>query len=237
MGNCKNDTMNIKIILGLLAIILTSCSDRQNSSVKTTNENIVTIDTLVGSKIITDEIAGSAYRKRAIGYFVIIDKDTSDYTCIFSEYKDKSIVGIDLNILYFKATMPYRQRLEELKIILPTAATDFNFDSLTGINFGRLVLSGDLAIDITKQYQQKFGTSDKLQSYETVGQFLKESKLGSDLDNLFRPYSITVDKVSIEKLFYASREEIFWGSKIETDSVNIPDKILDCMTWVKLTKK
>lgn len=229
--------MNIKITLGLLAIILTSCSDRQNSSVKTTNENIETIDTLVGSKIITDEIAGSAYRKRAKGYFLIIDKDTSDFTCIFSENKDNGNVGIDLNIRYFKATMSYRQRLEELKLILPTAATDFNFDSLTGINFGRLVLSGDLAIDVTKQYQQKFGTSDKLESYETVGLFLKESKLGSDLDSLFKPYNISVDKVSIEKHFYASREEIFWGSKIETDSVDIPDRILDCMPWVKLTKK
>jgi hypothetical protein len=229
--------VNIKIILGLLAITLTSCSDRQNRSVKTTNENSVTIDTLVGSKIITDEIAGSAYRKRAICYFVIIDKDTSDYTCIFSEYKDNSNVGIDLNIPYFKATMTYRQRLEELKIILPKAATEFNFDSLTGINFGRLVLSGDLAIDVTKQYHQKFGISDKLQSYETVGQFLKESKLGSDLDNLFKPYSITVDKVSIEKLFHTSQKELYWASRIETDSVDVPDKILDCMTWVKLTKK
>jgi hypothetical protein len=229
--------MNIRILLGLLAIILASCSDRQNSSVMTTNENIVTIDTLIGSKIITDEIAGSAYRKRAIGYFVIIGKDTSEYTCIFAESKNNGNVDIYLNIPYFKAKMPYRQRLEELKIILPTAATNFNFDSLTGINFGRLVLCGDLAIDVTKQYQQKFGTSDKLQSYETVGQFLKESKLGSDIEDLFKPYSISIDKVSIEKLFFTTQKDLFWASKIETDSIDIPDKILDCITWITLTKK
>lgn len=230
--------MNIKLTLGLLAVLLTACNNnRQNSFAQTTTEKKVTIDTIVGSKTITDEIAGSAYRKRAIGYFVIIDKDTSDYTCIFTESKDGGKVGIDLHIPYSKAAMTYGQRLEELKIILPKAATDFNFDSLTGIYFGRLVLSGDLAVDVTKQYRQIFGTSNKLQSYTTVGQFLKESKLGVDLDNLFQQYSITVDKVSIEKLFLTSRQDLYWASKIETDTINVPDKILDCMTWVKLTKK
>lgn len=230
--------MKIKIILGLLALFLISCNDHQKKSAeKEINKVSVTIDTIVGNKIITDEIAGSAYRKRAIGYFVIIDNDTSDYTCIFTEYKDNDNVGIDFNISYNKAEMPYRQRLEELKIILPQAAADFNFDSLKGINFGRLVLSGDLAIDITKQYREKFGASDKLQNYSTVGEFLKASKLGSDLDNLFKPYFISVDKVSIEKLFFTSKQDLYSASKIETDSTDVPDKILDCMTWVKLTKK
>jgi len=230
--------MSIKLTLGLLAIFLTaSNNNRQYSIAQTTTENKVIIDTIVGSKTITDEIAGSAYRKRAIGYFVIINKDTSDYTCILTESKDGGNVGIDLHIPYLKASMSYSQRLAELKILLPSAAKDFNFDSLRGISFGRLVLSGDLAIDVTKQYFQKFGTSDKLESYTTVGQFLKESKLGTDLNILFKPYSISVDKVSIEKLFLTSRQDLYWASKIETDTTKVPDKILDCITWATLTKK
>lgn len=229
--------MNIKLIFGLFVFILTGCNNnRQNHFAQTTTENKVTIDTIVGSKTITDEIAGSAFRKRATGYFVIIGKDTSDYTCIFTESKDGGKVGIDLNIRYFKAEMTYKQRLEELRIILPKAATDFNFDSLKSIGFGRLILSGDLAVDITKQYYQKFGTSDKLENYTTVGQFLKESKLGTDLNNLFKKYSISVDKVLIEKLFLTSRQDLYWASKIETDTTKLPDNILDCITWVKLTK-
>lgn len=230
--------MDIKLILGLLVILLASCNDnRQNSFGQTTIDNKLIVDTIVGSKTITDEIAGSAYRKRAIAYFVIIDKDTSDYSCIFAESKDGGKVSINLNIPYSKASMTYRKRLEELKIIMPKSATDFNFDSLTGIYFGRLVLSGDLAVDVTKQYRKKFGTSDKLQSYLTVGEFLKESKLGVDLDNLFKPYSVSVDKVSIENLFYTTPKDLYWASKLETDTTNVPDKILDCMTWATLTKK
>jgi hypothetical protein len=230
--------MDIKLTLGLLVVLLASCNDnRQNSFAQTTAENKVTVDTIIGSKGITDEIAGSAYRKRATGYFVIIGKDTSDYTCIFTESKDGGKVSISLNIPYSKATMTYRQRLEELKIILPKAAKDYNFDSLSSISFGRLILSGDLAIEVTQQYRQKFGTSNKLESYTTVEQFLKVSKLGTDLNVLFKPYSISVDKVSIEKLFLTSRQDLYWASKVETDTTKIPDKILDCMTWAILTKK
>jgi hypothetical protein len=230
--------MNIKTILGLLTIFLLGCNDnRQNSFAFATMENKATVDTIVGSKTITDEIAGSAYRKRATGYFVIIGKDTSDYTCILTESKDGGKVSIDLNIPYSKAEIPYRKRLEELKTILPKAATDYNFDSLASISLGRLILSGDLAIDITKQYRQTFGTSNKLKDYKTVEQFLLKSKLSTDLDNLFKEYSISVDNVSIEKLFLTSRKELYWASKIETDTTNIPDRILDCMTYVKLMKK
>jgi hypothetical protein len=230
--------MDIRTTYGLLIILLLGCNDsRQNSFAKSTITNKLQADTIVGSKIITNEIIGSAYLKRAIGYFVIIGKDTSDYTCIFTESKDNNNVGIDLNIRYLKASMTYRQRLEELKIILPKAATDFNFDSLTGIGFGRLILSGDLAVDVTKQYRQKFGISNKLQNYSTVQQFLKQSKLCADIDKLFKPYSISSDKVSFEKLFFTSRKELYWASKIESDSSNIPDKILDCNLGIKLKKK
>jgi hypothetical protein len=229
--------MNIKLIPGLLAVFLTACNgSQQKNFTERTTENKIAVDTIVGSKIITDEIAGSAYRKRAIGYYVIIDKDTSDYTCIFTESKDGNHVGIDLNTRYSKTEMTYGQRLEELKIILPKAATDFNFDSLTSINFGRLILSGDLAVDVTNQYRQKFGAGDKLES-TTVKQFLKESRLGADVDNLFKPYSMSVDKVSIEKLYFTTRKELYSASKIETDSTEAPEKILDCMTWVHLTKR
>jgi hypothetical protein len=228
--------MNIKLMLGLLAVSLAACSGNQQNSLPGMTENKATIDTIVGSKTITDEIAGSAFRKRAIGYFVITGQDTSDYTCIFTESKDGGEVMIDLNVPYLKAEMSYRERLGELKIILTKAAADFNYDSLTSIYLGRLVLSGDLAVEVTKEYREKFGAGDKPASYIAVGQFLKESRLGVDLDNLLKPYSISVDKVSIEKLFFTTRSDLYWASKIEADSIDVPDKILDCMTWIKLIR-
>ena len=70
--------MRIKMTFVFLTILSLACSQNgQSDSFK-----VVATDTIIGSKYIKDEIAGSAYRKRAIGYFVIIGKDTSDFTCI-----------------------------------------------------------------------------------------------------------------------------------------------------------
>ena len=237
MGNCQKK-MRINNTFGILAIVLLACNDYQQKSYsKNEPLNSVTFDTVIGSKNITDEIAGSSYRKRATGYFLIIGKDTSDYTCIFSETKEKGSVIVDLNIPYLKASMTYRQRLHEIKSILTRAEKEYNFDSITSISLGRLILNGDLAIDVTNNYYQKFGTNSKLESYSNVRKFLKESKLGADMNDLFKPYSILVDEVSIEKLFFTSRKELLWASKIETDTLSIPDKILDCIVWIRLTRK
>jgi hypothetical protein len=229
--------MRFRLTFGLLIFLVFACSGHRQNSDSQTITKIKTSDSLkVGSKIITDEIAGSAFRTKAIGYFVICDKDTSDFTCVFYESKDGGKVGIDLNIPYLKASMAYRKRMDELETILPKAAKDFDFDSLTSIRFGRLILSGDLAIDVTKQYEQKFGTSNKVVDYKTVELFLKESKLGTDIDRIFKPYSISVDNVSLEKVFFTTKEDLFWASKIEIDSVDIPDKILDCMLTLNLKR-
>ena len=230
MGNCKKPTMLMRMTFGIL-VLLSACA--QNGLTVSQKH---TADTIIGSKYINDKIAGSAYRKRAIGYFVIIDKDTSDYTCIFTESKAGK-VNIDLNIPYFKNTMTYGKRFSELKLILPRASKDFNFDSLNYISYGRLVQSGDLAIEITKEYKQKYATFKNLSTdYNKFEEFLITSKLGKDLASIFKPYSMIVASASVEKLFLTTKKDLYWASKIETDSAEVPDKILDCMTSVKLKK-
>ena len=224
--------MRIKMTFVFLVLLSLACSrNGQSDSFKA-----VPTDTIIGSKYIKDEIAGSVFRKRAIGYFVIIGKDTSDFTCIFTESKS-AVTNIDLNLPYLKPTMTYRQRLEELKLILPKASKDFNFDSLNYISYGRLVQSGDLAIEITKEYKQKHGTFKNLfTNYSKFEEFLITSKLGRDLETILKPYSISISSVSIEKLFFTTKKDLYWTSKVETDSTEVPDRILDCLTLVQLKK-
>jgi len=226
------------INIGLLLLLLTACSnDGQVNSTATTQKTNQTNDTVIGSKQITNEIAGSAYRKRATSYFVINGKDTSNFACIFVELKDSGKVVIDLNLPYFKDGIAYRQRMDELQKILPVAKKHFNFDSLRSIYLGRLVQNGDVAIEITKQYTDKFGQPKKITDYRKVESFLAESQLGKDFNKIFNPYSFAVEKVSSEKLFFTSKKELCFMSKIETDATKIPEKILDCMTWVILKKR
>jgi hypothetical protein len=225
------------INIGLLLLLLTACSNGgQVNSTTTTEKTNLTNDTVIGSKTIT-EIAGSAYRKRATGYFVINGKDTSNFTCVFVELKDSGKVVIDLNIPYPKDGVTYRQRMSELQKILPVAKKDFNFDSLRSIYLGRLVQNGDVAIEITEQYIDKFGQPKKITDYRKVETFLKESQLGKDFNKILCPYSIAVESISSEKLQFFSKKELYFMSKIETDTTKIPEKILDCMTWVILKNK
>lgn len=224
--------MRFKLTFGLLITLLSGCKPNGKDNSMATLNPLLTFDTLVGRKTITDEIAGSAYRKRATGYFLIANSDTSDFVCIFAESKRGGHVSMDIR--FEKRSMTYRQRMAELEKILPEAKKDFEFDSLKSLYLGRLVFNGDIAIDVTKQYQQRFGETDNVVDFTTASQFLKESKLGTDLNELFNQYSISVDRVLPEKLFFTRKRELYWASKVETDTALIPDRILDCMTWVGL---
>jgi hypothetical protein len=196
------------------------------------NNSILVQDTTIGSKIITDEIAGSAYRKSAKGYFLIIGKDTSNFTCIFSESKDGNYVSLDF--IGENSKSSYRERMEHLRIILPFASKDYTLDSLKLISFGRLVNNGDIAINLTNSYRKKFGRSDKISNYSTISRFLENSKLCADINHIFKPYSISVRKIMVEKVFFTTKKELKSRSKIETKISEIDDKILDCLTWVSL---
>jgi len=55
-------------------------------------------------------------------------KKTFDFVCILTESKDCRNISMDLR--YGKRTMTYRQRMTELKRIIPEASKEFDFDSL-----------------------------------------------------------------------------------------------------------
>lgn len=242
--------ISTKQLFGIFAISLLGCTNvRQTNLDQETEKAVQVTDTIVGSRAITDELAGGNYRKRAMGYFVIVGKDTSDYTCIFTESKEGGKVGMDLNISYWKLTHTYRERFDELKHILRKVGEDFNLDSLSGVYYGRLMQSGDLAIDVTRQYEEQFGSIRKIKNfpvkdYSRVSQFLKTSKLATDLETLLKEQSLVVEKVHIEKVIifpgedlYSTRKGVFRLSNIEIDTTQVPEKILDCMLGVELKKK
>ena len=226
----------IKLIL--VFVLFCSCSNHTEQKEKI-NKAIQTnhiSDTIIGRKNITNEIAGSEYRKRAKGYFVIVKNDTSGFMPIFTESRDNLNIGIDLNLHYSKTNETYSQQLNELKLILQNASKEFNLDSLKGISIGRLILTGDLAIDITKQYKKKFGDNEliKTEDYQRISDFLLESKLTKDINELLKPYLVSVEKISIEKVFFTTKNEILNYCSLEKDTARIPDRILDCMTWIRI---
>jgi hypothetical protein len=228
----------ILVITALL--MLAACAEPDKNKPQSDNKNQVTSipNTIIGKKNVINEIAGSAYLKRATGYFIIAGKDTSDYRVIFTENKDDGKVAIDAHYdKYNKKGKLFAIRMEELTRILPEAQKDYNFDSLATISMGRLVSTGDLAIDITKSYIKKYGENYKISSYKDITDFLLSSELVASFNKLFKPYSITVTQIDAEKVFFTTKRELYYSSLIEADSTGIPERILDCITWIYLEKK
>jgi hypothetical protein len=215
----------------MVTSLIISCNKKQNIQVQQNNENIVKLDTLVGSKVITDELAGSVYRKRAKSYFLFCGRDTSDFTCYLEEAKDDGKVIIDLR---FERTMSYRQQMSQLRELLTEAVKDFSFDSLGTIFIGRLVNTGDLAVAISRQVIDERAAIREFHDYDLVKAILLRSKITSDFNRLLRPYNRSVAGFSVEKVFFTDKKELFLNSKIESDSLEIPDKILDCITWMNI---
>jgi len=225
-------------ILTLCFLIVIGCQKRGQETTVFENAELTNQDITIGQQQVTDEIAGSAYRKRATKYFVIADNDTSSYSPVFTENNDGGIVGMDLNIRYPDNSKSYNEWMGELEKILPRAAQDYNLDSLKVIFVGRLIETGDLAIEVTLQYHDTFKGYDNIRTadYQRVSDFLLTSKLTDNFNKLFEPYAISVEEIGVEKVFFTTPKNFEHYSKIETDSARIPTQILDCQTWIKMKK-
>ncbi len=226
----------MKALSILILILIASCSgSRQEGS---QDHKIVSEgpDTLIIRRDLSEEVAGSVYIEKAISYSLLIGQDSSRFNPIFIKTRNGGTINIDLNLSYSVKNESYKRRQAELAILLKEASKEFNIDSLKGINFGRLILSGDLAIRLSQEYKNKHGEGEVIRTsdYPKVSEFLKESSLGLDLDELLKPYSKTVKNVEVEKVFFAKKEGVISYGKLETDSSSIPSSILDCITWVVL---
>lgn len=208
-----------------------SCTE-ENKTSSSTDEKIVAIDTLVISTDVSKKVAGNAYLSRATEYGLLIDKDTSNMSFVFLQNKDYGTVGIDFNQPYNAPKSSHRQRFSELSYILPYAAKDYPLDSLRGFSLGRLVGNGDLAIAVSQQIDSTLNIED----YKEVSKFLMQSALAKEINNLLAPYSISVKSISVEKVFFTDKKEVYTYSLIESDSSVIPNKILDCLLWVNVGK-
>lgn len=193
-------------------------------------------ESTVAKAHITNELAGSAYRKRADSYFIVTGSDTSSFKPVFSEAIETGLVSLNLNLPYSKATVSYEKRLFQLKQILERVKQDYQLDSLTSVSYGRLILSGDLAIEMTKEYEERFGQTEQVSTkqYKQISQFLLTSILSKDLNRLLKPYHRSVKRIGIEKVFFTTKNELLSYSYVEQDTSLLPPRIIDFMTWIEL---
>lgn len=219
-----------------LLILLTSCTNTSKQDQKNMNSKEDTI--AVVKKDITGETAGSAYLLRATKYMIAQNRDTSQFNPIISMFKVDSALSLDLNLAYYQNTPGYSQMLEELELILKEVASDYNLARLTSIEIGRLILTGDLAVRLTKQYTELHDSEEiTTANYATISAFLAQSELAADFNKLLKDYGIEVSSVRIEKTFFTTKDELLKNATLVTDTNLIPTRILDCITWLQLQAK
>ncbi|MEP2026079.1 MAG: hypothetical protein ABJH98_19970 [Reichenbachiella sp.] len=215
-----------------LLILMWACQPKNKPEISSPEPTVP--DTLVLRFDVNEELAGSAYREKATGYLLVVDGDSTLFFPAFTKSKKYGRVNL---ILGLHPSLTYHQQMKQLKTILPYAAKDYNFDSLSGVFVGRLVQTGDLAIQVTNEYLEAFDGygSTATTQYDTIASFLATSKLGRDFNKLFDLYGLTAVGTSVEKVFYTEMHE-----SIKIDSAQHsqwPEKILDAMTWVKLGQR
>lgn len=227
--NKKGQLIVCLIGLSFLTILL-SC--KQNSKLSDTVS--VVPDTVVRSEEFSTQIAGSNYLIKSERFFLIIKNDTSDFSCLINQSKEDG--SYTMNLSFYAGHANYFDRLREFSKMLLPISQKYNLDSLKSIYLGRLIYYGDLAVSITGSYQNKYDLGKKIEDYQGISTFLMNTQLAHDFDTILKPYSVSIKKISAEKIFFADKAELLSLSKITANPDSIPDKILDCMVGYILVK-
>ena len=249
--------MKTKILLFFMLSF--SACDRTRSASSATFIGNTQADTIVVSKTIPDEIAAFEFSQKE--YFLVAGKDTSGLSYIFSVNKNSGDISITLeyNDLYkisltsiaFKSDtsaivkenkehkapyykMTYRQQMEALRLILKESSKEFDLSKMRNISL-MLLYSGDLAIEVTEQYTKRFGMKGTITQYRELEKILAESRLNSDLDQLLEPYSLFIDRISVEEVYAANKKSFLSESKVDT-TIKVPKNILNCFIYLDLKK-
>lgn len=192
-------------------------------------------DTVVISKTITNEIAGSAYRKRATQYQVLSQSDTSRFAIILIE-SNKNEFDHDGSVhlkFHFDKNKSFREQKEELNILLDKASKDYKFDSLKSIFSLWLPSLGDLNITLSRELENNKDIKSIVKNYWKLNDFLLASSLSIELNEIFKKYNLSVKQYAIEHFgYFAKPGTLNRYSKIETNPAAFPKKIMEGSMWV-----
>ena len=130
--------------------------------------------------------------------------------------------------------MIYWQQIEALRLILKELSKEFDLSKMRNISL-MLLYSGDLAIEVTEQYTKRFGMKGTITQYRELAKILADSRLNSDLNKLLEPYSVFIDRISVEEVYSVNKKTFLAESKIDA-TIKVPKNILNCFIYLDLKK-
>jgi hypothetical protein len=214
----------------LMTAVLCSCSKKENIQPMTKVQ-----DTIVAKIERKDN-----YYTKIINYHLVIKGDTSKTGMVIFQHKEGNLsAGLGLGKTSRKAneieTKPYRLRYLEVKKLMKEAAKDFNMKSLEEIGTGFLIETGDLTIDVSREYFKRYGNPGNIswrqigpKKREQIEDVLMTSRIARDLNTILAPFGKEIKQVTrAEQLMFVPKTALNYYTTYETDPSQVPEFIMD----------
>ena len=226
-----------------LFLMLFSCNSKSNT-IQTIKDNILQYkaDTTVAGNVLPQDILGKEYFQKE--YFVIMKNDTSSFSVVITENKisgkmsmrywytpyekiafsyssnDTAAVSQYEPVKRFNHKSTYEDQIRELKLILKYASKDFNMSKVSNISFA-LRTFDEICQNTTKQYIGKYGETFTNGSNGKIVALMENTSLIKNLNNILVPYSLTINKTSMDGLMYYVPDNSKTGTKPIIDGMII----------------
>ena len=188
----------ILIILSVLVLMPVGCSQPTKKQAETGSHTKNIKDTL----IVKHKENGADFYSQSYSYHWLVAKDTLDFIVYADEWKDNG--ELSLKIAHRKPIL-FAEALKRIDACLPLLREDFDISKLTSVNFEQPIYYLDLAKKLSDEYEQKFGR--KTVRYNMFNQFLLQSSLNAQLNNVLQSLNKEVKHYGFEKFFLIDKKD------------------------------
>ena len=216
------------LLISLLLLVVFSCKDDEGT--QETSIKISRVDTFIVKEEIVKGMFEYSSRGRQTRYFIVNGSDTSSLRPTFFQEYDSGAVKLFLIDFDKNELLSKERKLNELKQIFETANHDYPLDSLTSIASLGFLLTIDLRIDITKKINEK----GNQKGYDFIQDYLFNSRITKEINNLLLPYKKSVEGYLVEKILVLPNEMFLSDSIMNIESNDIPEKLISFGVWVEL---
>lgn len=178
-------------------------------------------DTSIGVSIVPIEISGPQYLKKE--YYVVVNTDTSSFSCIISKNKvsgkltmqckdspngkapssvslsDTAILSTDESSSKSYPEVFDGKQIPELQLIFDHVSKEYDLSKLKSLRFA-ISLFHDFARNVTSKYVSQFNGKVHYGSSEKVVDIIEESQLKADINHMLSQYSLTIGKSNVDAL-------------------------------------
>lgn len=213
----------------IILFSFTSCSQNKESYLEKTPSSKQPDDTIIvkHENVLDTSYEVGFYSKR-YSYYWLVGNDTLDFFISATEYeKDRTL---QLRI-HHKHPLLFMAVLDNIDKCIPLIKNDFEITKLSSISFKSPINYLDLTIELSKDYEQKFGR--KIIIYQKLNEFLLASSLNKQLDKFLNPFDKKVKRYHIEKFRLIEKKD-FSTYLPGIDLTDYPEFTIDGYTGVNV---